>query len=256
MIFGRKKRQAAVKAEEENVDEASIDTETEEASEEDDASTDEDAKQQEALDQLEAQWLKWDEEFDRENGPFDIREVDLAADDIQRLDLGALVVTPFPDMKLQISVNAQQVPQALIVQDEHSALEVALFGAPLRSTYVPEIRREMIAASANQQGTRISMSKGVFGTEIRRAVPVKTEDGRQGIQITRTWLAEGPSWVLRGVLFGKAALEPENEDATVTLEEFFANLVVRRGDKPIAPGSVIAFTLPEAPEGSSQTQEQ
>ncbi|WP_297741216.1 DUF3710 domain-containing protein [uncultured Tessaracoccus sp.] len=244
MIFGRKKRQSA------QTDDERVDDVKGELSADDDSHTkpehrDDEAKDRHAMEKHEAQWLAWDEEFDREDGPFDIDEVDLHADDIKRLDLGCIVVTPFPDMKMQISVNNQQVPQAIIVQDEHSAIEVALFGAPLRSAYVPEIRRELIAAASQQQGTRISMSKGPFGTEIRRAVPVQTQDGRQGVQITRTWLAEGPSWVLRGVVFGQAATEPENEDVTVTLEEFFANLVVRRGEQPIAPGTVIPFTLPE-----------
>ena len=248
MIFGRKKRQSAQKTEE-RVDEVK----KEELPADDDAqtepeATDDEAQARQAMEKHEAQWLAWDEEFDREDGPFDIDEVDLHADDVKRLDLGCIVVTPFPGMRMQISVNNQQVPQAIIVQDEHSAIEVALFGAPLRSAYVPEIRRELIAATSQQQGTRISMSKGPFGTEIRRAVPVQTQDGRQGVQITRTWFAEGPSWVLRGVVFGQAATEPENEDATVTLEEFFANLVVRRGEQPIAPGTVIPFTLPEMPD--------
>ena len=246
MIFGRKKHQKDIEAD----DTVAEETEAEQRANDEAEAADADdpyAKAKVAMEQAEAQWAAWDEEFDREDGPFDDDEVDLDADDIVRVDLGSLVVTPFPDMKMQISVNKQQVPQAIIVQDEHSALEVALFGAPLRSSYVPEIRREIIGLSSQQQGVRISVVKGPFGTEIRRAMPVQTKDGRGGVQVTRTWLVEGPSWVLRGVVFGKAALEPTNEDATVALEEFFANLVVRRGTKPIASGTVIPLTLPEVP---------
>ena len=255
MIFGRKKRQSAQEADE-RIDDVKEDLPADDDAQGEPEPTDDEAKAQQAMEKHEAQWLAWDDEFDREDGPFDISEVDLDADDVKRLDLGCIVATPFPGMRMQISVNNQQVPQAIIVQDEHSAIEVALFGAPLRSVYVPEIRRELIAATSQQQGTRLSMSKGPFGTEIRRAVPVQTQDGRQGVQITRTWFAEGPSWVLRGVVFGQAATEPDNEDATVTIEEFFANLVVRRGEQPVAPGTVIPFKLPEIADADEAQAEE
>lgn len=46
--------------------------------------------------ELAEQWQAWDASFDRDEGPFDIEEVDLDADDVTRVDLGAVVVTPFP----------------------------------------------------------------------------------------------------------------------------------------------------------------
>lgn len=242
MIFGRKKARKQQEAEELEREAAVEDVE--EVEEEVD-------EQAAAMAKAEAQWLEWDDEFDREEGPFDIDEVDLDADDVKRLDLGALVVTPFDGMNLQLSVNKQQVPQSIVVNDGNSALEVALFGAPARTAYIPEVRRDIIKASQGRN-SRTTIRRGPFGTEIARAYPVQTQEGQVGMQITRTWLAEGPSWVLRGIVFGKAALEPENEEATITLTEFFANLVVRRGTDPVAPGAVIPFTLPEPdakPEG-------
>jgi hypothetical protein len=248
VIFGRKKRRGA----EPDVDEPVGTDESVDGS----AAPEEtgDATQSDATDALaraESQWLEWDEEFDREEGPFDIEEVDLDADDVRRLDLGSLVVTPFQNMNLQLSVNKDQVPQAIIVRDQESAIEVALFGAPARTAYIPEVRREIIAASQGKNA-RTTVRRGPFGTEIARAFPVQTPEGGVGMQVTRTWLVEGPSWVLRGVVFGKAAVEPKNEDATITLTEFFANLVVRRGSDPVAPGAVIPFTIPEgAPKQDS-----
>lgn len=253
MIFGRKKRKADEIAEAEPVDEVeeAAETEADEAEEPEERSREEVAA--EKLRAAEAKWLEWDEAFDRDEGPFDIEEVDLDADDVKRLDLGSVIITPFTNMNLQITVNKQQVPQAIVASDGSSALEVALFGAPLRSSYVPEVRRDIIAAAGRTKGAKVTVRRGPFGTEIVRATPATTRDGKTGTQLTRTWLAEGPSWVLRGVLFGKAALEPDNEDATITLLEFFANLVVRRGDKPVAAGSVIPFTLPEASAETTTT---
>lgn len=242
MIFGRKRKGAPEP--EEVVEEAAPETSAEEPAEEENP-------QLAALRKAEAQWLEWDDEFEREGwGPFDIDEVDLEADDVKRLDLGSLVVTPFENMQLQIQVNKEQVPQAIIARDEESAIEVALFGAPLRSSYIPEVRREMIAASQGKS-SRITLRRGPFGTEMQRTYPVQLPEGKVGMQVTRTWLAEGPSWVLRGIVFGRAAQEIENEDATVKITEFFANMVVRRGNEPVAPGAAIPFRIPQAPEGEA-----
>ncbi|SDL74723.1 DUF3710 domain-containing protein [Tessaracoccus oleiagri] len=243
MIFGRKKRQETDQVAEERPSDAAEAADSEDVAQ-DAAPSSVEHGNAEAMAKAEAKWLEWDEEFQREEGPFDIEEVDLDADDVKRLDLGSLVVTPFPGMNLQLSVNKEQVPQAIIVSDGDSAIEVALFGAPARTAYIPEVRREIIAASQGKNA-RTTIRRGPFGTEIARAFPVQTKEGGVGMQISRTWLAEGPSWVLRGVVFGKAALEPQNEDATITLTEFFANLVVRRGTAPVAPGAVIPFTIPE-----------
>lgn len=250
MIFGRRKRQEA----EETVEEVETTTTEAEADVDPEHSKAEQAKAEarKAMEAAEAKWQSWDDEFEREEGPFDIEEVDLDADDVKRLDLGTLVVTPFEGMNLQLSVNKQQVPQSIVVSDGTSALEVALFGAPSRSAYIPEVRREIIGASA-RQNAKLTVRKGPFGTEIARALPMQGPDGQAGVQVTRTWLAEGPSWVLRGVLFGRAAVEADNEDVTCTLTEFFANLVVRRGTDPIAPGAVIPFRIPEQPTSAPET---
>ena len=66
--------------------------------------TDED---EEIVDEMtdEEKWAEIDEFFDRYEGPFDIDEVDLDEDDVQRIDLGALVVTPFEEMQLQLQVS-------------------------------------------------------------------------------------------------------------------------------------------------------
>lgn len=237
MIFGRKKQTARLEQDEVSAVE---DVEQEELSEADAARA-----------EAEAQWQAWDDEFDREEGPFDIDEVDLGADEEKRIDLGSLVITPFEGMSLQISVNQQQVPQAIIVSDGKSAIEVALFGGPSRSSYLPEVRNEIIAATGQQAGSKLTVRRGPFGTELARVIPVTREDGQKAVQVSRTWLVEGPSWILRGVVLGKAALEPDNEEANLALSEFFANLVVRRGSSPVAAGAVIPFTLPELGEAEA-----
>ena len=237
MIFGRKKR-AATEAEEAVVDTVD-EVEAEEAEAADEPSS------------IEEQAALWDADFDRDWGPFDIDEVELEADadEVKRLDLGTLVLTPFEGMTLQLQVNKEtNKVQSLLVGDGQSALEVGVFAGPAKSSMVDEIRSEIIRVTQQQKG-RIELVQGPFGAEVRRALPVTDPNGNPAMHVSRTWLVGGPGWVLRGVLLGKATFEPTNEDAQVALEEFFSNLVVRRGTEPAAPGSLLPMTVPQQTQG-------
>ena len=193
----------------------------------------------------EEKWAEIDEMFDRDEGPFDIDEVDLDEDDVQRIDLGALVVTPFEEMQLQLQVDEpRQQVQSFLVGDGTSAMEVALFAGPRRTSMLAEIREEITAAT-EKEGGEVTLLEGPFGVELRRRQPVTGAQGRRGTHVSRTWLVGGPGWVLRGIVFGRAALEPEDEDASIALLECFGNLVVRRGTAPAAPGSLIPLTIPD-----------
>ncbi len=194
------------------------------------------------------QWDAWDAAFEREEGPFDIEEVDLDADDVKRLDLGTLIITPFDKMNLQLQVDkAKEKVQALLISDGTSAMEVAVFAGPTRASMLPEIRSEIIRATDEAKG-RVNMVEGPFGAELRRRLPVTTPEGKAATHMSRTWLCGGPGWVLRGVVMGKAALEPDNEEADSTMWEFFSNLVVRRGQQPAVPGSVLTMDVPQLDE--------
>lgn len=193
-------------------------------------------------------WLELDAAVDRDEGPFDFDEVDLDADDVKRLDLGSLIITPFPGMKIQLQVNknTEQV-QAVLVADGASALEVAVFAGPRRTSMLPQIREDILKA-AEREGGAAAVVAGPFGAEIRRRLPVKDKDGKTAVHVSRTWLVSGPGWVLRGILMGKAALQPEDEDAELTLFEFFSNAVVRRGEEAAAPGSLLRMSVPNSEE--------
>lgn len=237
MIFGRKKR-AATEAEEAGVDTVD-EVEAEEAEAADEPSS------------IEEQAALWDADFDRDWGPFDIDEVELEADadEVKRLDLGTLVLTPFEGMTLQLQVNKEtNKVQSLLVGDGQSALEVGVFAGPAKSSMVDEIRSEIIRVTQQQKG-RIELVQGPFGAEVRRALPVTDPNGNPAMHVSRTWLVGGPGWVLRGVLLGKATFEPTNKEAQLALEEFFSNLVVRRGTEPAAPGSLLPMTVPQQTQG-------
>lgn len=191
-----------------------------------------------------------DEDVDwRADGPFDHDEVDLSADEVQRLDLGALILTPWEGMGLQLQVNEanQQVVAALAFW-EQSGLELALLAAPTSGGLADELLEDL-TEEAEQAGGSATTVVGPFGPELRRVLPAEGPAGEQLFQVSRTWFAEGPRWLLRGTLLGEAGLTEDDEAASAPFVEFFRNVVVRRGDGPMVPGEVIAMTMPTVPQG-------
>jgi hypothetical protein len=76
-------------------------------------------------------------------------------------------------------------------------------------------------------------------------MPQTGPNGEQLFHVSRVWFAEGPRWLLRGTLLGEAALDASNDAKAGPFLEFFRNLVVRRGNKPMVPGELITMELPK-----------
>ncbi len=243
MIFGRKRRSGdpvdveAPAGEIEAVEEADSDLDEPEL---DDAELDEAQAESDedepAEDDDDRDW--------REDGPFDIEEVELADDPVERLDLGSLIITPWEGLGLQLQVNeaTQQVSAALAIWDD-SGLQLALLAAPTSGGLAGETREDVVAESQGAGG-RAEIVTGPFGPEVRRVLPVAGPNGEELFQEARIWTVEGPRWMLTGTLIGKAA-RADQDDASKPFVEFFRNVVVRRGDGPLAPGELIPLTMPK-----------
>ena len=241
MIFGRFKRKDD---EERDLDEALDETDDSQ----DDAVevTDELDEADDSEDDLD-EWERLDASRDwREDGPFDISEVDLDADEVERLDFGCVVLTPFEgiQMQLQVDQRTKKVQSALAMAGP-SAIEIALFAAPAQTSMVAEIRDEMIAAT-QKSGGKVSLVEGPFGTEVRRIIPMTDPKGNRVFHVSRTWFAEGPRWLLRGVVMGEAGQASGVDGVSELLYEFFSNSVVRRDQQPRVPGDLIPMTLPSS----------
>lgn len=212
-----------------------------EGSHTDDLSTDEEGDDA-------ARWLELDELEWRQDGPFDIEELEPGALDEpnpMQVDLGSLMLTGFPGMELrfQVAGEGQQIMSVLIVHED-SALEVSAFSAPRSGGFWTEVRDDIIEASLKAGGT-VAHAEGPFGTELRRLLPMSTSDGKQAYQPSRMWMAEGPRWCLRGVVYGQAAVVKGTDGPIEQLLETFRGIVVRRGDQPMAPGELLPITAPE-----------
>jgi hypothetical protein len=190
---------------------------------------------------------------DRAKGPYDSAEVDpelLEAED--RIDLGALVITGMPGMELRLQVDEQSNEvQAVLLVLEDSALELRAFAAPKKAGIWTDVRRE-IAAEATRMGGTASEAEGPFGTELVLVVPVEDpENGQIFSQTSRVIGIDGPRWLLRGTLLGRAAVEPE---AAPPMEESLRNVVVVRGSEPMAPREALGLRLPAGAQPAAEEE--
>lgn len=199
----------------------------------------------------------------RSSGPYDINEVDSTegTEESPKVDLGSLILTPVPgsELRLQVAEETGDIVSAMLVietiveppasanqktQAYSSALELGAYAAP-RSGGLWEELRDEISRSATEAGGTASLGEGPFGVELRRLIPVTTPDGEEGYQPSRMWVAEGPRWLLRGIVYGQAAIEDDADSPVVAdVLAAFRQVIVRRGDEAMAPGDLLPLTMP------------
>ena len=253
MIFGRKKQQASPTepdpadiADELDEDDLEDDSDEEATDATDEDELDEDFDDDEEVDDEADEWIAFDESEDwREEGPFDIDEVDLEADDIARLDLGALIVTPEEGMQIQIIADAESGNGlALVLSLDGAAMQVEVKAAPQSGGFAAEVRDDIIEETLSAGGSA-ERTKGPYGTELRRVVPVESPDGEDAFAPLRDWRVEGPRWLLVARMMGEAAIDVVGDGASRPFDEAFRNLIVRRGEEPMAPGQTVPLKVPE-----------
>ena len=183
----------------------------------------------------------------RAEGPFDITEVDdvEGTPEMPRIDLGSMVLAGFPgaELRLQMSEETQQIVSAMLIHRD-SALELGAYAAPRSGGLWAELREE-IMASATEAGGSAQLAAGPFGVELRRLIPVTTPEGEEGYQPSRMWVAEGPRWLLRGIVYGQAALEEGLDSPVAEMLTAFRQVIVRRGEEAMAPGDLLPLTMPQ-----------
>jgi len=174
----------------------------------------------------------------RDAGPWDVGDVDGPGD---RIDVGALWLPRREGMELRMEVDkASQLVTGASLQLHGSALQVQVFAAPRSEGIWDDIRAE-IAESVTKQGGTVDDLPGPFGRELLARIPVRTTEGRTGHRPVRFIGHDGPRWFLRGVLSGRAAVDPERARE---LEALFADVVVVRGPEPRVPRDLLPLTLP------------
>lgn len=177
-------------------------------------------------------------------GPFDASQVEELGG---RVDLGAIWFPAVRGMELRMEADKKTrriTGAACSVQG--SGLQVQAFAAP-RSAGIWDTIREEIGVSVTKQGGAVDDIPGPFGRELLARLPVKTKDGKAGFRPARFVGVDGPRWFLRGVITGRAAVEPEQARL---IEALFANIVVVRDEAARPPRDLLTMHMPGQPEAS------
>lgn len=177
----------------------------------------------------------------RAHGPWDSAEVTFDEDDPTRIDLGGLVVTGKQSLELRLQVDeaTQQVAAVLLVGPD-GAVELRPFAAPRNSDIWDGIRKHIAAETAQRGGTATEV-EGAYGKELRVVMPVTTPEGKSATQASRVLGISGPRWLLRATFLGKQAVEPQ---ADSDIEAALRDLIVVRGNEPMAPGDPLPLAMP------------
>ena len=170
-------------------------------------------------------------------GPWDVDDEDVPDYD-DYLDLGAYYLPFMQQIELRIKANrATGAVLGATITYKNSSLEIEAYAAPKTLGLWEDLRADFLESNVNAKAVA-----GVFGTEI--ALPVRVKGGKP--VTTRIVGVDGPRWMLRGIFSGTAATDPHAQE-TQELNRFFADIVVQRGEEPLAPRDLIPMHAPVTP---------
>jgi hypothetical protein len=180
----------------------------------------------------------WDEREKEEvpptTGPWD--EADAPEDDIERLDLGALLIPTLPGVEIRVDVSPEGQVAAATLSYGGSEMQIGVFAAPRTAGIWDEVRKEIRGSIASQGGTGQD-ERGRFGMELTARVPAQG-----GYQTVRFVGVDGPRWFLRALFTGQGATDPARAAA---LEDALRNIVVVRGPDPMPVRDPLPLRLPK-----------
>ena len=169
------------------------------------------------------------------DGPFDSE--DLPADDVERVNLGSLLIAAEPDRELRLQVDeASGAVQSVQIVGPDGAVELRAFAAPRNGDLWSEVRPQ-IAAEVAQGGGTATEHKGPWGPELI----LRTGKGTAQQQVVRMIGVNGPRWMLRCQLVGAAAQKPDDSAAW---EDTIRRVAVHRGAHAMPVGEALAVTMP------------
>lgn len=190
----------------------------------------------------------------RPHGPWDVSELDPEnpAHTAARLDLGGLRIRPRAGMKVQMQVDQSSGnATSVLLVGESAAVQLMVIAAAKSKPMWPQTKRAL-QSDADRKGGSTQDGKGPWGPVLRMAIPATSSDGQKGIQPTVVLGIDGPRWMLRATMIGKAAIDTAVMSQMVSIVQ---DTVVVRGDAPMAPGEVITLTPPARPGSATPIEE-
>ena len=177
-------------------------------------------------------------------GPFDVSEVPAMR---PYVDLGGIKVAPREGLQLRLEVDerAKRV-LAVSLEYEGSLLQVQAFSSPKTTGLWNRVRSEIVQ-QMGAQGASIAEEEGPLGPELLVESTAPAEQG--GSRTVRFIAVDGPRWMLRGVVMGRAATDSAAREGVIDL---FRELVVVRGDQPMPPSELLPLKVPAGAQAPGQ----
>src|SRR3954468_1289649 len=168
-----------------------------------------------------------------EHGPYDQRH---APSDVQRLDLGSLLIPAIEGVEVRVQANPDGVVEQVVLVDGESALQLGVFAAPRSEGIWDEVRAE-IAQAMSADGVAPREVAGPYGIEL--TARVNTPEGPADVRFVGV---DGPRWMVRALYQGAAAADPSREGA---LGAVLSGLVVVRDEEARPVREALPLRLPK-----------
>lgn len=165
-------------------------------------------------------------------------------DDVERLDLGFVRIPVRQGLEVRVDIDEHATtPSSVSLFLGHSIIALQAFATPRYEDMWPGVRDDIVSR-LREQGISCDVVLGAFGTEVHSVMPTVDYDGSNVVQSVRFLGVDGPRWFLRIVVSGDGAV---GGAAMRAVDEVVSELVVHRGDSPMAPGEPLAVVLPDEP---------
>lgn len=172
-------------------------------------------------------------------GPFDVSEVGFLA---PHLDFESLRVSPKEGMQIRAEIEeSTKRIIALTLDFSGTLLQVQAFAAPKTAGLWTDALAAMKETLLRQSAKAVER-QGALGPELAVQAIVEVA-GKKQLRQSVFLAVDGPRWLLRGVLMGKAATESAAYAEAIAV---FRSLVVDRGDTPLPPNELLPLRLPKS----------
>lgn len=172
-------------------------------------------------------------------GPFDSSEVGFLA---PHLDFESLRVSPRDGMQIRAEIEeSTKRIIALTLDFGGTLLQLQAFAAPKTAGLWAEALSAMKEALL-KQSAKVLERQGALGPELAVEAIVDV-GGKKQLRQSVFLAVDGPRWLLRGVLMGKAATDSASYNDAIKV---FRSVVVDRGSTPLPPNELLPLRLPKS----------
>jgi hypothetical protein len=171
-------------------------------------------------------------------GPYDSAD---APDDSSRIDFGGLRIGTRGGLEIHADFLADQttISQLRLVFGQ-TVIAVQAFAVARGELMWPGVRTEILSGLERAKvSSHIDLNS--WGTEITALLPSVTNAKQKVLRPTRFIGIDGDRWFLRIVVAGDGALDELERSRA---DELIGEIVVHRGDGPMAPGQRLNLNLP------------